>query len=60
MWSLKEYLSYLYTWSSVQNYIKANGKNPIEIVFNDFKRAWGDEDTKREIIWELKMKIGRV
>jgi len=59
-WNLKEYLSYLYTWSSTQNYIKANRENPIEIIFDDFLSAWGSEDTKREITWELKMKVGRV
>lgn len=60
MWNLKEYLSYLYTWSSTQNYIKANGKNPIGTIFDDFQIAWGDENHKKEIKWDLKMKVGRV
>jgi len=59
-WNLREYLSFLYTWSSVQNYIKTNGKNPIEVVFKDFQSAWGDENTKRIISWQLKIKAGRI
>ena len=60
MWNLHEYLNYLYTWSSTQNYIKKTGKNPIETGFNHFKKVWGDENSKKKISWDLKMKIGRV
>jgi hypothetical protein len=28
-WTSDEYLNYLFTWSAVQNYIKANGSNPL-------------------------------
>lgn len=59
-WNLSEYLSFLYTWSSCQNYIKETGKNPIELIFESFKKGWGDENTKRTITWELKIKAGRV
>jgi SAM-dependent methyltransferase len=59
-WNLKDYLSCLYTWSSTQNYIKSNGKNPIEIILDDFQNSWGDENKKKEITWDLKMKVGRV
>lgn len=59
-WNLREYLSFLYTWSSCQNYIKETGKNPIELVFESFKKAWGDENTKRTITWKLKIKAGRI
>lgn len=59
-WSLKDYLNYIYTWSAVHNYIKDNGKNPIELVYDDFKKVWGDEDSKRDITFPIEMKIGRV
>jgi ubiquinone/menaquinone biosynthesis C-methylase UbiE len=59
-WSLKDYINYIYTWSAVHNYIKANGKNPIELVYEDFKKVWGDEDMKRDIIFPIEMKVGRV
>ncbi len=59
-WNLHEYLSYLFTWSSTQAYVKKTGINPIEKSFDKFKKAWGDENTKRKITWDLRMKAGRV
>lgn len=58
-WDLKHFLMYLYTWSGTQNYIKTTGKNPLEDVYEDFKSAWGGEDVKRKVIWDLKIKAGR-
>lgn len=59
-WNLKQYLNYLYTWSSTQNYIKQSGKNPLEEKFEMLKKVWGDENSKKEVTWDLKMKVGKV
>jgi len=59
-WSLKDYLSFLYTWSSTQAFIKQTGKDPIELVYEKFKKAWVDENTRRTVTWKLKIKAGRV
>lgn len=45
-WSFNQLIGYLETWSSLQHYIKATGNNPIEFVFHDLEKAWGDEQTK--------------
>jgi ubiquinone/menaquinone biosynthesis C-methylase UbiE len=58
-WNLEDYLNFLYTWSSTQNYIKANKKNPIELIRGEFETAWGNKDEKKDIRWKLKMKTGR-
>jgi SAM-dependent methyltransferase len=59
-WTLKEFLSYLYTWSSTQNYMREKGENPIELIYDDFKKVWGDEESKKTVYWKLKLKAGRV
>ena len=59
-WSLDEYLKYLYTWSSTQNYISKTGKDPIKVIYNRFRKLWKNENEKKEIIWKLVMKVGRV
>lgn len=59
-WDLDHYLNYLYTWSSTQNYIKLEGRNPIDSMLEDFRNAWGNNGRKREIKWKLKLKAGKV
>lgn len=59
-WNLNDFLKYLFTWSATQNYIRETGKNPIEIVYDDFLSAWKDEYLKRDIKMKLKLKVGRV
>lgn len=59
-WNMKDFMNYLYTWSATQNYIKATGKNPLEIIYGDLLNAWGDESKKRPVTWKLNMKAGRV
>ena len=43
-WSLDEYLKYLYTWSSTQNYISKTGKDPIKVIYNRFRKLWKNEN----------------
>lgn len=59
-WDLDHYLNYLFTWSSTQIYIKLEKRNPLEILYEEFKNAWGSADKKKEVKWKLKMKVGRV
>jgi SAM-dependent methyltransferase len=59
-WDLDHYLNFLYTWSATQNYIKIKSRNPLEIIYDEFKDAWGDPGDKKEVNWKLKMKTGRV
>jgi ubiquinone/menaquinone biosynthesis C-methylase UbiE len=59
-WSLEDYINYLYTWSATHNYINATGKNPIELVYEDFKNAWGDEELKRDITFPIEIKVAKV
>lgn len=56
-WKLEDYLNYLYTWSATQNYINATGKNPLERVYESFKKIWGDKT--RSVTWKINMKAGR-
>ena len=57
---MKDYMNYLYTWSATQNYIKATGKNPLELFYDDLLRVWGDENKNRVVTWNLNMKIGKI
>ena len=59
-WTLDQLLGYFSTWSATNRYIKANGKNPLEQFSVDLKRVWGDENTRRQVVWPLAMRVGRV
>lgn len=57
-WTYKDYINYIYTWSSVQKFIEVNNYNPAELLQNDLKNVWGNE--KRDVLWTIKMKAGRI
>jgi SAM-dependent methyltransferase len=59
-WSFKDYVNYIMTWSPTQNYIKKNNSNPLELIFDDFKNAWGDENEKKKITWKLTLKAAKM
>ena len=59
-WSFRDYANYIMTWSPTQNYIKKNNSNPLELIFYDFKNAWGDENQKKEITWKLTLKAAKI
>ncbi len=59
-WNLDDYLKYLYTWSATHNYIRKTGKNPIEIAYNDFVKAWGDKEQKRDVKKYIRLKASRI
>jgi ubiquinone/menaquinone biosynthesis C-methylase UbiE len=57
--TMEQVLGYLGTWSGVRNYIRQEGKDPIELIRDDIKKAWGDTHLK-EVHWPVHMRAGRV
>lgn len=58
-WSLQDLLGYLRTWSAVQRYQSANGKDPVAERQEQFATAWGGEQT-RTIKWPMRVRCFRV
>jgi SAM-dependent methyltransferase len=58
-WSLADLVGYLGTWSALQTYIRKNGVNPLEALYPDLGRAWGEAAT-RPVSWELGLRVARV
>lgn len=56
-WNFDQLIGYLETWSALQHYIKAKETNPMAIVYNDLKQAWGNSNT-HEIHFPLLLKVG--
>ncbi|HNB81550.1 MAG TPA: class I SAM-dependent methyltransferase [Chitinophagaceae bacterium] len=55
---LDELMNYMFSWSGVQEYMKREGKNPLEVVRPLLEKVWGAPDQKRIIRWPLHGKCG--
>jgi SAM-dependent methyltransferase len=58
-WDLYQLRGYLGTWSSVQRYRKALGRDPLQRLGPEFAAAWGDASAERRIRWPLALRVGR-
>lgn len=59
-WTLQQYLDYLDTWSAVQRYRKARGADPLVALREELAAVWGESGRKRDILWPLFMRAGRM
>lgn len=41
-WSLERLVGYLNTWSAVKHYERANNHNPVELIYEDLQRSFGE------------------
>ncbi len=58
-WSLEQFAGYLRTWSGVKHYIAKENQDPILLVMDDLKKAWGSSELQ-EIRWPVHIRIGAV
>ncbi|WP_163411171.1 class I SAM-dependent methyltransferase [Flavobacterium ajazii] len=56
IWDFETLIGYLQTWSSVQHYISKNNQNPIDLIYDELKFSWGNNDKK--VKFPLLLRIG--
>ncbi|MEJ2685784.1 MAG: hypothetical protein P8124_01005 [Gammaproteobacteria bacterium] len=56
-WSLGRLLSYLASWSAVQRYKDAQGPDPVALIADRLRAAWGSEE-RRAVRWPLALRVG--
>jgi len=59
-WSWEQLLGFINSWSAVRRYEKERGHHPLQLVWDDFQSAWGDEDARHAIVYPLYMRAGKV
>lgn len=59
-WNLAEFLGYLRTWSAVRNAREAGRQDVVLNFAQHITEAWGDENTKRPVVWPINMRIGKL
>ena len=42
-WTLEDLLGYLNTWSAVKHYEQHEGKNPVQLLEQEFREKWGPQ-----------------
>ncbi len=57
-WEFEQVIGYFNTWSAVQNYIRKNNENPVNIFADELKEAW-DDVLKRKVTFPVFMRTGR-
>lgn len=58
-WTAGQFLAYLRSWSATQRYIKANRADPVSLVEDALREAWGNPDAVREVRWDFHLRCAR-
>jgi SAM-dependent methyltransferase len=59
-WNVDQLLAYLRSWSATQRYIKAQGHDPVTLVEQELRAAWGEPSHVRDVQWQFHLRAGRV
>ena len=58
-WNLEHLMGYFASWSSTQRYRKQTGADPLVLIADDLKAAWGDPERTRDVVWPVSLRVGR-
>jgi SAM-dependent methyltransferase len=58
-WNLDQVAGFLSSWSGSKIFQQKKGYHPLNEIWDDLIKAWGDEKEKRIINWPLYMRIGK-
>jgi ubiquinone/menaquinone biosynthesis C-methylase UbiE len=58
-WSKDQFEGYLKSWSSVQNYMKANHSSPLRLIQDELDEIWTNEEIKT-VSFPLCLRVGRI
>lgn len=58
-WPIERFVGYLRTWSGVKHFIAREKHDPLLLVLDDLKAAWGSDELQ-EVRWPVHMRAGVV
>jgi len=58
-WTREHWLNYVKSWSSYNNYVAKNQKDPIEQLLPKLDALWPETEVK-EVVWPLHLKCTRL
>ncbi|MFL6621765.1 MAG: class I SAM-dependent methyltransferase [Sulfurifustaceae bacterium] len=59
-WTLDDLIGYFGTWSGLQRYVKALGRDPVDAIRAALTQAWGKSSARRTVTWPLHLRVGRL
>jgi SAM-dependent methyltransferase len=57
-WDVDDMLGYLRTWSACQSYLGEHGEDPVALIEDELRTAWGT--TPRTVRWPLTARVARL
>ena len=57
-WNLEHLVGYLRSWSATQRFIAANQRDPLGQIIDELRRAWGNPQEVRTVLWPLILRVG--
>ena len=58
-WSRRQWLNYIQSWSAYNNYVAAQGTDPLELLLPELQILWPGDDIK-PVVWNLHLKCARL
>lgn len=58
-YNLSDLIEYLNSWSATQKYKDEHNSNPVDIIFPELEKLWGNKEEVRKVSWELFFKCGK-
>ncbi len=59
-WRFDYLVGYLSTWSAVTKYRAGTGGDPVRLIEEEMRAAWGDTKRMRRVSWPLSVRAGHV
>ncbi len=59
-WTVDQFLVYLRSWSATQRYIRALEQDPVALIEDEVREAWGDPGHLHEVRWDFHLHCGRI
>lgn len=58
-WNAEDLLSYVRTWSPVRRYIERHGRDPVDLIEQPVREAWGNPDDPKLVRFPIHLRVGR-
>jgi ubiquinone/menaquinone biosynthesis C-methylase UbiE len=59
-WDLEAFTGYHWSWSATQKYVEQMGVNPLELIGEELRAAWGPPETRHRVGWRMYLRVGRI
>lgn len=59
-WNMNKVVGFVASWSATRRLMEVNGRDSVEAMVTDLRRARGEENQQRRVKWPLHFRIGRL